>query len=237
MAALRASLFARGIERHPLFAALTAGALDGDAERRVALEIFHVVAAFPRFLSALLTAIEDWRLRMELVSNLFEEHGRMNPDHVHLVTYEHFLLALGVSEATIAAAEPDLPSLCYTRAVLDLCARQPIAEALGALAVIEEIVARVSPSVAAFGKMRAAGSGRSVGTHFGSHAVLDVTHANEIYAVALRLPPESFPAVERGMRLGMYYHRRLYDDLFAATPAPRPAEAGAGSGLPAAVRC
>jgi pyrroloquinoline-quinone synthase len=217
LASLRDELFAARIEKHPLFERLTHGSFSRDAERRVALEIFHVVEAFPLFLSALITSIDDFRLRMELVDNLYEEHGRMNPERVHVVTYRGFLRALGVSEEVFAASRPELPSLCYNRALLDLCGRQSMAEGLGALAVIEEIVARVSPLAAAVGRARSGGG--PIGAHFGSHEVLDVSHAEELYAVALRLPAASTPLVQRGMRLGMYYHHRLYDDLVSFAEA------------------
>lgn len=226
LATLRRELFATPIERHALFESLTHGKFSRDAERSVAIEIFHVVDAFPRFLSALITSIEDFRLRMELVDNLYEEHGRMNLERVHVVTYRVFLRALGVSDEVLARGRPNLPSLCYTRALLDLCARQSAAEGLGALAVIEEVVARVSPVAAAVGRARA--DGATIGTHFGAHEVLDVSHAEELYAVALRLPDDAIPLIDRGMRLGMYYHRRLYDDLVSlAVAAHRPVAARA----------
>jgi pyrroloquinoline quinone (PQQ) biosynthesis protein C len=211
LADLRRDLFAQGVVDHPLFRALENDELDAAGVQRVAIDVFHVVAAFPRFLSALLTNLEDWSLRMELVENLFEEHGRMKPEHVHVVTFQSFLTAIGIPPAVVGASRPGLPALCYTRAMLDLCGRQPAPEAIGALAVVEEIVSRVSPRVAAFGWARSGGA--PVGSHFGVHEVVDVTHAEELYAVALRLPAEAQPAVAQGMELGMYYHRRLYDDL------------------------
>jgi len=208
----RERLFAvADVEHHALFSSLLAGRFGRAAERSVALETFQVVKAFPRFLSALLTQIDDWSLRMELVENLFEEHGRSKPGAVHVVTYRSFLRALGVEEAEIDAHEPALPSLCHVRAVMDLCARQPIPEAIGALAVIEEVVARVSPIAARFGAMRS--SGAPLGSHFGAHEVLDVSHANELYDVASRLGESAVRGVLRGMQLGMYYHTRFYSDL------------------------
>jgi|HubBroStandDraft_1064217.scaffolds.fasta_scaffold188366_2 pyrroloquinoline-quinone synthase len=210
----RSRLFAdAAIERHPLFTSLLEGRFDREAERCIALEIFQVVRAFPRFLGALAAQIDDWRLRMELVENLFEEHGRSKPAAVHVVTYRSFLHAIGIGEGEIDQHVAGLPSTVYVRAVLDLCARQSIGEAVGALAVIEEIVARVSPIVARFGALRSDGS--KLGSHFSAHEVLDVSHANELYDVAGRLGAGAAPSVLCGMQLGMYYHTRLYADLVA----------------------
>ena len=51
----------------------------------------------PRFLAALLTSIPDYRMRMPLVENLFEEHGRMSEKARPVETYRDFLKSLGLS--------------------------------------------------------------------------------------------------------------------------------------------
>ncbi len=200
------------IERHPLFVALGEGRLSHDATSIVAIQIFHVVDHFPRLIAAMLANLTDWRLRMPLADNLFEEHGRMDPARVHVETYRAFLGALGVDAATVARSRPTIPTLAYNRAILDLCLHHSAAEGLGALGVIEEIVARVSPLVARSTRMlRRDGAALA---HFSDHEVLDVSHANEIYEVASTFAAgEGLDVVRRGMELGWYYHRRLYGDL------------------------
>src|SRR5262245_15711302 len=109
-------LFARRpIEQHDLFMALREDRLSAEQVKALALQIYHVVDCFPRFLAALTANITDWRLRMPIVDNLFEEHGRMNPAAVHVETYKRFLGALGLGPADIAASRPGVPALAYTR--------------------------------------------------------------------------------------------------------------------------
>jgi pyrroloquinoline quinone (PQQ) biosynthesis protein C len=200
------------IEQNPLFVALGRGRLSADAARLIALQIFHVVDHFPRLIAAMLANLGDWRLRMPLAENLFEEHGRMDPARVHVETYRAFLSSLGLDAASIARSRPAIPTLAYNRAVLDLCLHHPAAEGLGALGVIEEIVARVSPLVAR--STAALRHGGASIVHFSDHEVLDVSHANEIYELASTFAEGAgLDAVRRGMELGFYYHRRLYDDL------------------------
>jgi pyrroloquinoline-quinone synthase len=203
------------IERHPLFVRLESGDFTIDQVRAIALETYHVVDHFPRFLAALLANIPDYRLRMPLADNLFEEHGRMDPRAVHVETYRSFLTALGIPEGTVAASRPGLAAVVYNRAVMDLCRNQPFPEALAAMAVIEEVVARGSPIVSRFARARLDTRQGSLG-HFADHATLDVRHANELYELAGRVFDESRAEVERGLALGLYYHRRLYTDLLTA---------------------
>jgi pyrroloquinoline-quinone synthase len=200
------------VERHPLFQHMVQQRFSPEQAKQAALQIYHVVEHFPRFLAAILTNIPDYRLRMPLVENLFEEHGRMNMNLVHLETYRQFLHGIGVTAEEIARSEPIVPVLAYNRAVTDLCLHYPFPEGLAALGVIEEIVARVSPIVGRYALARY-GEEPSL-AHFTDHEKLDVTHANEIYEVAAQLyEGENRPLIERGLQLGMYYHTRLYTDI------------------------
>ena len=201
-------------EDHPFYRAMKDGSLSLEKAQQAALEIRHVVAHFPRFLAALIANIPDYRERMDLVENLYYEHGKMNESEVHEVTYRRFLHSLDISEEAIEAHEPGLPALVYTRAVHDLCLHQEIAEGFGAIGVIEEIVARVSIAVSHYAARHLGQVGPD--DHFGLHEVLDVTHADEIYALAEPYyKGTGRQAVERGMRLGHYYHLRLYSDIMA----------------------
>ncbi|WP_099353340.1 TenA family transcriptional regulator [Fredinandcohnia onubensis] len=201
------------IERHPLFVALAKGEFSEEQQKEIALQIYHVVLYFPRFLSAILTNMSDFRMRMPLVENLFEEHGKMNEKYVHSETYKQFLKGIGISEEEMNESEPCIPVLAYNRALTDLCLHYHYLEGLAALGVIEEIVARVSPLVGQFAKNTYGNENKSL-VHFTDHEVLDVQHANEIYeVVAQGYEGEQKRIIERGLKFGMYYHSRMYTDI------------------------
>jgi pyrroloquinoline quinone (PQQ) biosynthesis protein C len=218
---LTSTLFAsQRVEQHALFRLLESDRLTPEEARAIGLDIFHVVDAFPRFLAAVLTHIADYRERMQLVENLYAEHGRMRAEHAHVVTYRSFLHALGISDARIDESKPGLAAQAYVRALLALCGREEPAEALGALGVIEEIVARVSPIVGRYGTGRLR-SGESLGSHFSLHEALDLSHADEIYELAARASARGCEEdVRRGIALGFYYQTRLYTDLVESRVAP-----------------
>lgn len=202
------------IEQHPFIQTIQHNKLTESQVKQVALQIYHVVHHFPRFLSAILTQIPDYRLRIPLVENLFEEHGKMNPQYVHLETYKQFLTGIGISQTEIEMSEPIIPVIAYNRAVTDLCLHHPYEEGLAALGVIEEIVARVSPIIAQYLQKEYTAS-EDLMVHFTDHETLDITHADEIYEVVSHFyQGEAQEKVERGLQLGWYYHRRLYADLY-----------------------
>lgn len=203
------------IEQHAFFQALADDSLRVNEAHAIALDIYHVVRHFPRFLSALITSLESIDLRMTLVDNLYEEHGRMNRAVAHEETFKLFLRGLGIEDAQILANRPSVPVVAYCRAVTDLCLHHPPAEAVGAIGMIEEIVARVSPLISAYGQRKQM-QARDVRSHFGVHEVLDIRHADEIYglgAILVERDASRGALVERGLEMGLYLHRRLYSDL------------------------
>ncbi|WP_026671697.1 TenA family transcriptional regulator [Alkalihalobacterium bogoriense] len=201
------------VEEHPLFTVIQANELSEQQVKEVALQLYHVVLAFPRFLAASISNIPHFSDRMSLVENLFEEHGRMNKHHVHSETYKQFLKGMAVTDEEIKKSRPTVGVIAYNRAILDLCLHYDWKEGVAALGVIEEIVARVSPLVAMMAKTRYRNNQAEL-AHFLEHETLDVEHANEIYEVVAGFyKEESEEVINQGFELGMYYHMKLYDDV------------------------
>lgn len=209
------------IETHPLFKGLLNDSFTPSQIESIGLEIFQVVLVFPRFLSAMITRIDDYKLRMDLVENLFEEHGRMKIDKVHSETYITFLKKIGLDENTILNSKPNLPTIVYTRGILNLCLNENILEGLAALAVIEEIVARVSITTGKFAR-KYSGHEKGHVDHFSDHEVLDLAHSREIYQIVAlyaesqkgKVPQQELErSILLGIELGCYYQKSLYTDI------------------------
>lgn len=201
------------VEEHPLFQKLESQHFSEEQIHVIALQLYHVVETFPRFLAAIATNIPNYKMRMPLVENLFEEHGRMNDKLVHSETYKLFLKGLGITDKQMKQSEAIVAVIAYNRAIIDLCLHHYYLEGLAALGVIEEIVARVSPIVNRIATTLYGGEKKTV-VHFADHEVLDVAHANEIYEVAaLAYTADTKKQVHLGLELGMYYHTKLYDDI------------------------
>jgi pyrroloquinoline-quinone synthase len=202
----------RPVEKEPLLMAFAAGRVTPALALAVARELHAVVEAFPRFLAALLANDLDPALRDVVVDNLNEEQGRMDPRAVHLTTYRAFLSALGHPGRVTVVDPPSVGVRLYIRAMLDLCGRAPVAQGAGALAVVEDHVARASIVIAQW-VAREYPDLRE--THFGVHEVLDVRHAEELYAIAAHCADAGgMHDVELGVAMGTHLHRRLWTDVF-----------------------
>jgi pyrroloquinoline quinone (PQQ) biosynthesis protein C len=200
------------VEQTPLLASFAASLVSRGQALRVACELHAVVEAFPRFLAALLSNDLDPVLRDVVVENLYEEQGRMNKEAVHLTTYRALLAELGHRGPASAIPPPSTGVVAYVRAMLDLCARGPVAEAAAALAVVEDHVARASLVI---GRWVASELPDARERHFRVHETLDVRHADELYELAAHYWAAGLTGdVERGIAMGSYLHRRLWADVF-----------------------
>ena len=211
------------VESLPLLASFATALVSRAQALRVACEIHAVVEAFPRFLASLLANDLDPALRDVVVDNLYEEQGRMNKDAVHLTTYRALVAALGHVGPPAAIEPPSVGVVAYVRAMIDLCARAPVAEAAAALAVVEDHVARASLVIGRW----VAGEHPDVRErHFRVHEALDLRHADELYVLAAHYWDAGRSGdVERGLAMGTYLHRRLWADVFDVAFAGAPAGA------------
>jgi pyrroloquinoline quinone (PQQ) biosynthesis protein C len=217
---------------HPLFQLVRDDALDAEELRGLGLDVYHVTAAFPRFLAALAARIEDLQRRAPWVENLYCEQGGANPRSAHVLSYRRFLHELGIDDAAIDGSLPGLAALCYCRALFDLCSQQPVAEAKAALSIVEDIVARISPLLTEYARVRS-GNPRA-GEHFAMHSELDQDHASMSYRECERDLPGAHALVERGLRLGLHYQWQLYSQLVEQHVVPSKWRAVApGLGSPA----
>jgi len=91
---------------HPFYQAWSAGKLTREHLRAYALEYFHLVAAFPTFLSALHCRLHDGQLRRAVLRNLAEEEveGRAYTD-----MWMDFAEGLGLSPNQVRRGQPGAP--------------------------------------------------------------------------------------------------------------------------------
>ena len=91
---------------HPFYRDWSAGRLSREQLRAYAVEYFHHVAAFPTFLSALHSRLEDGGLRRAVLRNLAEEEveGRAHAD-----MWLDFAEGFGLSHDEVRAGQPSGP--------------------------------------------------------------------------------------------------------------------------------
>jgi pyrroloquinoline-quinone synthase len=158
---------------HPFYQAWSAGKLSIQHLRAYATEYFHHVAAFPTFLSALHSRLEDGALRRAVLRNLADEEveGRAHSD-----LWLDFAEGIGLSPAEVRGSQPSAPMRrLIGRFYRSACKDSP-AEVLAALYAYESQMPRISGEKAR-GLMRYYGADAHTCGYFALHTYADVRHS------------------------------------------------------------
>src|ERR1700733_12622665 len=89
---------------HPFYLAWSKGELSKECLLEYALQYYHHVKAFPRYLAALLSHIEDSFTRKHMLQNLIDEEAG-SPNYPEM--WRAFILSLGGTEEQIDLNVPE----------------------------------------------------------------------------------------------------------------------------------
>ncbi|WP_342375505.1 iron-containing redox enzyme family protein [Myxococcus stipitatus] len=195
---------------------------DGTLERTDFIEtqrqFFSAVAHFSRPMALLASRLPRPELRLPLVENVFDEHGRGTLAHGHEQTFLVLLERLGASVERIHddAFWPEVRK--FNAALTGISSFEPTHTALAVFGIIEDLFSGISLELGRGIVSRGWLAADQV-THYPTHATLDEEHADGFYR-QLDAPYEASPAtardIEQGLVLGGHLFLGLYDDLYRA---------------------
>lgn len=140
---------------------------------------FYAVQAFPQMLSSLACKIEDPLIRLNVIENLWEEHGKGNSDNFHTFTFLSYLKSLGHSSDIV---EHNYFVNLWIKNTLEQDLTP--SEYATYLSGIEYIYAKLSILICStVDKFNL----KEQQSHYKVHSELDFIHANELLEVAYQL--------------------------------------------------
>jgi len=158
---------------HPYYKAWSAGELTRDDLRHYATDYYHHVAAFPTYLSALHSRLEDGPLRRAVLRNACEEEIEGRP---HSEMWLDFAEGMGADRDAVREHAP----MSEIEALVDKFRRvaqsSSTAEALAAFYAYESQIPRIAKEKAAGLTERYGADNRTAG-YFKLHQTADVQHA------------------------------------------------------------
>ena len=158
---------------HPYYQAWSAGELTRDDLREYAADYYHHVAAFPTYLSALHSRLEDGPLRRAVLRNLCEEEIEGRP---HSEMWLDFAEGMGADRDAVRDRVP----IAEIQALIDQFRRVArdgsTAEALAAFYAYESQIPRISKQKATGLSERYGADNRTAG-YFKLHQTADVEHS------------------------------------------------------------
>ncbi|MGA2904995.1 MAG: CADD family putative folate metabolism protein [Candidatus Korobacteraceae bacterium] len=178
---------------HPYYKAWTAGQLTRDDLREYASDYYHHVAAFPAYLSALHSRLDDGELRRAVLRNLCDEEIEGRP---HSELWLDFAEGMGADRDEVRGREP-LPEIRELIAEFRRVAREgSTAEALAAFYAYESQVPRVAKAKADGLAERYGADAKTCG-YFKLHQFADVEHSQvwrELLSAEIAAHPEQAEA-------------------------------------------
>jgi pyrroloquinoline-quinone synthase len=169
---------------HSFYRAWTAGELTKDDLREYAAEYWQHVSAFPTYLSALHSRLEDTELRRTVLRNLLDEEGIDAPDgKPHSELWMDFACGCGADEAEVRShkSQPEMEALIGT--FHKLMQQDSAAVGLAALYAYESQVPEIAKQKAA-GLCEHYGADSTTCRYFTLHQTADVYHA-EVWKQAI----------------------------------------------------
>ncbi|MEB3316682.1 MAG: iron-containing redox enzyme family protein [Cyanobacteriota bacterium] len=230
VAELRAQSLAHRAVRHPYLRALSRGDLP---DPRGALcdfaRHYHGYSShFPRYLTALISRLEDDGDRRALLANLLEESGSYAPaellalqaagiepewvvDVPHPELFRRFRRALGVSDDDPAEEQAEV--IAWRELLLSVLVLGSAAEAVGALGLgTEAIVPAIYPAFVAALRRLGEVAPRD-GVFFSLHTLVDDHHQASLHALARKLAAS--PRGRHDLTLGMTKALTLRDAFWS----------------------
>src|SRR4051812_15331078 len=161
---------------HPFYQAWSQGKLTSADLREYAADYYHHVAAFPSYLSAFHSRLEDGAMRKAVAENCADEEGVGSPDgRSHAELWMDFAAGFG-SEQDVQSRKPAQEVLDLIASFRRIAREGSSAEALAAFYAYESQVPRVAKEKAR-GLKEMYGADSKTSRYFTLHTTADMRHS------------------------------------------------------------
>jgi len=162
---------------HPFYQAWSQGTLTAVDLREYAAEYYHHVAAFPSYLSAFHSRLQDGAMRKAVAENCADEEGVGSPDgRSHAELWMDFAAGFGGSEPDVQSRRPVKEMLELIASFRRIAREGSSPEALAAFYAYESQVPRVAKEKAR-GLKEMYGADNATCRYFTLHTTADVRHS------------------------------------------------------------
>jgi pyrroloquinoline-quinone synthase len=202
---------------NPYFVHLKDGSFDRDDFIETQIQFYFAVIFFSRPMAALAAKIPKTELRIEIVRNLWEEHGEGDPKQVHGATFLALLDRLGslkMEEVNKRVLWPEVR--IFNTTLIGAAVLDEYLVGVAMMGIIERMFCEISSWIGR-GIVDRGWLPREKMIHYNLHEKLDIKHSEDFFAI-LKLVWERDPGsryhINQGLRLGATVFNGLYEGLF-----------------------
>lgn len=204
---------------NPYFVALRDGTFEKADFIETQIQFYYAVVFFSRPMAVVAAKIPSPSLRVEVMRNVWEEHGEGDAERIHGHTFRLFLQRLagiGIEDIESRALWPEVRA--FNTALIGCAVADDWEVSTACFGMIERMFVDISSWI-----------GRAVLdrgwleldqiVHYNVHETLDVKHADDFFGVLQQGTDGSAQAlycIEQGARMGAYLFDGLYGGLYGA---------------------
>ncbi|OQW52193.1 MAG: hypothetical protein A4S09_08990 [Proteobacteria bacterium SG_bin7] len=208
-----------GYRQNPYFKALKDGSFTKEDFIETQIQFFFAVIFFSRPMAALAAKIPTPELRIEIVRNVWEEHGEGDSLRVHGATFIEFLSRIGgisLDQVDSRALWPEVRA--FNTMLSGACVLDEYLTGVGIMGVIERMFSDISAWLGS-GIVERGWLTRERMIHYSLHEKIDIKHSDDFFNILEKSWSNSENdryAIEQGLWLGSYIFNQLYTGLYNA---------------------
>lgn len=204
---------------NPYFTALADQTFERADFLETQIQFFFAVVFFNRPMAAVAAKIPTAKQRLEVLRNVWEEHGEGDTRLMHGETFLELLKRLGGIERSDVDRRALWPEVrAFNTALVGACVQDEFLVGVAALGIIERMFVDISRWIGR-GIVQRGFLTEDRMIHYKLHESLDIKHSQDFFNI-LKPHYEHSGAdryyIEQGLRLGAYIFDRLYRDLYSA---------------------
>jgi pyrroloquinoline-quinone synthase len=207
-----------GFRNGRYFESLRNGSFDREDFIETQIQFYFAVIFFSRPMAALAAKIPSHDLRIELVRNVWEEHGEGDPARVHGTTFIEFLrrLSPGLTEADIESRSLWPEVRIFNTCLVGACVLDEYLVGTGIMGMIERMFSEISTWIGQ-GVVKRGFIEEGQMIHYSLHEKLDIKHSKDFFDVLQASWDRSSDNryyIEQGLRTGATLFAQLYESLY-----------------------
>lgn len=202
---------------NPYFTKLHDGDFSKDDFIETQIQFFNAVIFFSRPMSALAAKIPTPELRVEVLRNVWEEHGEGDPEKVHGTTFVEFLSRLGnvtLDDIEHRSLWPEIR--IFNTTLVGACVLDEYLIGVGIMGIIERMFSDIS-NIIGEGIMKMDWLDSKQMIHYTVHKELDIKHSQDFFKILESSWEKNTVEqyyIEQGLLLGAVLFNDLYRGLY-----------------------
>ena len=206
--------------QNPYFVALRNGEFERDDFIETQIQFFMAVIFFSRPMAAVAARIPGASRRLEVIRNVWEEHGEGQAHLMHGTTFEQFLARLGITDRADIERRGLWPEVRQFNTTLSgACVLDEFLIGVSVMGMIEYMFSDISGMIGRAVVARGWISEAEL-VHYDLHEQLDIKHAQDFFNVAMPSweggSEDDRYIIEQGLRLGAHAFNSMYLGLYHA---------------------